>query len=173
MMHAKIQTAQASHFGWQPVERAAFGLIYGAILVLSLLLALGETHEAPFKPALVLFGSVLAATLAKAFAELLSHGIETGERILTRKAFNKAWSNSHPTLTVANVPTALCVAAGLGWLTMDLATRLSQAFCVVILIVLGARLGWVISHSWWLPIGGALFTGGIGCALAILKYAMH
>lgn len=173
MTHAKRQTAHATHFGWQPVERAAFGLIYGAILVLSLLLAFGESREAPFEPALVLFGSVLAVTLAKAFAELLSHGIETGERILTRKAFNKAWSRSHPTLTVANVPTALCVAAGLGWLSMDLATSLSQAFCVVVLILLGARVGWAIKQSWWLPIGGALFAGGIGSALAVLKYAMH
>ena len=102
MTHAKIHTARATHFSWPPVERAAFGLMYGAILVLSLLLALGETHEAPFKPALVLFGSVLAASLAKAFAEFLSHGIETGERILTRKALKRAWTHSHPTLTVAS-----------------------------------------------------------------------
>lgn len=168
-----MHTIHPTRFGWQPVERAAFGLIYGAIMVLSLLLALGDTPEAPFEPALVLFGSVLAVTLAKAFSELLSHGIETGERILTRKAFLTAWQHSHPTLTVANMPTVLFLAAGLGWLTMDLATSLSQAFCVVILIGLGARVGWVINHSWWLPLGGALFAGSVGFALAVLKHAIH
>lgn len=168
-----MQTIQGPHLRWQPVEKAAFGLIYGAILVLSLLMAFGDTPKAPFEPALVLFGSVLAVTLAKAFSELLSHGIETGERILTRKAFLTAWRHSHPTLTVANVPTVLFVAAGLGWLSMETATTLAQAFCVAILTELGARVGWVINHSWWPPIGGAVFAGGLGSALAALKYASH
>lgn len=167
-------TIHASHLGWQPVEKAAFGLIYGAIIVLSILMALSDdTPASPFEPALVLFGSVLAVTLAKAFSELLSHAIETGERILTRKAFATAWQHSHPTLLVANVPTALFVTAGLGWLSPETATTASQVFCVIILVVLGARVGWVIRHSWWLPVGGALFAGAIGFALALLKYAIH
>lgn len=168
-----MNTTHGVYFRWQPLERAAFGLIYGAIMVLSLLMALGDPPEAPFEPALVLFGSVLAVTLAKAFSELLSHGIETGEKILTRKAFQTAWSHSHPTLTVANVPTVLFIAAGLDWLAMGTATVLSQAFCISILVLLGARVGWVINHSWWLPIAGAVFAGGVGFALALLKYAIH
>ncbi len=168
-----MHTTQRHHLGWQRLEKAAFGFIYGAIMVLSLLMALGDTPEAPFEPALVLFGSVLAVTLAKAFSELLSHGIETGERILTSKAFGTAWRHSHPTLTVANVPTVLFLAAGLGVLSMQTATMLSQAFCIVILIVLGGWVGWVIRHNWWLPIGGALFAGCVGLALAALKYAIH
>lgn len=162
-----------AHLAWGPVHRASFGLIYGSILVLSLLMAMDEVRDGPFEAALVLFGSVLAVTLAKIFAELLSHAMETGERLLTRKAFQTAWAHSHPTLTVANVPTALFVAAGLGWLTIAAATTLSQAFCVVILVVLGARVGWVINHSWWLPIGGALFAGSVGVGLAAMKYAIH
>ncbi|MEL6103021.1 MAG: hypothetical protein AAFR68_17135 [Pseudomonadota bacterium] len=168
-----MHTTHGIPFRWQPLERAAFGLIYGAIMVLSLLMAMGETPKAPFEPALVLFGSVLAVTLAKAFSELLSHGLETGERILTAEAVGTAWAHSHPTLTVANVPTVFFLAAGLGWLTMETATTLGQAFCIVILVVLGARVGWVIAHNWWLPFGGALFAGGIGSALALLKYAIH
>lgn len=168
-----MHSMHTPNIGWQPLEKAAFGLIYGAILVLSLLLALGDTPEAPFEPAIVLFGSVLAVTLAKIFSEILSHGIETGERILTAKAFRAAWKHSHPTLTVANVPTLLFMAAGLGWVTYDLATTVSQIFCVSILVVLGARVGWVINHSWWLPIGGAVFAGAVGVGLAALKYAIH
>jgi hypothetical protein len=56
------------------VHRASFGLIYGSILVLSLLMAMDEVRDGPFEAALVLFGSVLAVTLAKIFAEVLSHG---------------------------------------------------------------------------------------------------
>lgn len=161
------------HLAWGPVHRASFGLIYGSILVLSLLMAMDEGRDGPFEAALVLFGSVLAVTLAKIFAEVLSHSMETGERILTRKAFGVAWSHSHSTLSVANVPTALFVIAGLGWFDVAMATVLSQAFCVFVLVILGARVGWVINHSWWLPIAGALFAGSVGFALALLKYAIH
>ena len=161
------------HLAWGPVHRASFGLIYGSILVLSLLMAMDEVGQAPFEAATVLFGSVLAVTLAKIFAEILSHSMETGERILTVKAFGTAWSHSHSTLLVANVPTAFFVAAGLGWLSVETATGLAQFFCVSVLVVLGARVGWVINHSWWLPIGGALFAGSVGFALALMKYAIH
>ena len=168
-----MHSLHGPHIPWKPLEKIAFGLLYGAIMVLSLLMAMDETREAPFEPAFILFGSVLAVTLAKAFSELLSHAMETGERILTTKAFHTAWQHSHPTLTVANVPTALFLAAGFGWLTLETATTLSQVFCIAILVVLGARVGWVIGHSWWLSIGGALFAGSIGVALALLKYAIH
>jgi len=161
------------HLAWGSVHRASFGLIYGSILVLSLLMAMDEVRDGPFEAALVLFGSVLAVTLAKIFAEVLSHGMETGERILTRKAFGAAWSHSHSTLLVANVPTAIFVVAGFGWLDVATATAIAQVFCVFVLVVLGARVGWVINHSWWLPIGGALFAGSVGVGLAAMKYAIH
>jgi len=161
------------HLAWGPVHRASFGLIYGSILVLSLLMAMDEVRDGPFEPALVLFGSVLAVTLAKIFAEVLSHGMETGERILTSKAFRAAWSHSHSTVLVANVPTAIFVVAGFGWMDVATATAIAQVFCVFVLVVLGARVGWVINHSWWLPIGGALFAGSVGVGLAAMKYAIH
>ncbi|QFU08622.1 hypothetical protein PARPLA_03218 [Rhodobacteraceae bacterium THAF1] len=161
------------NFAWGPVQRASFGLIYGAILVLSLLMAMDEVRDGAFEAALVLFGSVLAVTLAKIFAEVLSHAMETGERILTAKAFRTAWRHSHPTLLVANVPTAIFAVAGLDWLDVSTATALSQAFCILVLVVLGARVGWVINHSWWLPIGGAAFAGSVGVGLAAMKYAIH
>jgi len=161
------------HIAWGPVHRASFGLIYGSILVLSLLMAMDEVRDGPFEAALVLFGSVLAVTLAKVFAEILSHSMETGERILTAKAFGVAWQHSHPTLLVANVPTAIFIASGIGLLNVATATTLSQVLCVGILVVLGARVGWVINHSWWLPIAGALFAGSVGVGLAAMKYAIH
>ena len=67
--------------GWNRFDRAAFGIIYGAITVLSILIAAGHHPQPPFETAAVLFGSVLAITLAKAFAEMMAHALETGERI--------------------------------------------------------------------------------------------
>lgn len=161
------------HVAWQPIEKASFGLIYGAIMVLALVCGLAAEPEHPFEAAVLFFGSVLAVTFAKAFSELLSHAMETRERVVTPAAWQAAWSHSHPTLWVANVPTALFVAAGLGWIGSEMAVLLSQLFCVAILIVLGARVGWVVRHSAWLSLGGAAFAGGIGIGLAAMKYAIH
>lgn len=161
------------HPDWKPIDQMALGLIYGAILVQSLLMALEESHGAPFRPAIALFGSVFAITLAKAFSELLAHAIQTHERILTRQAWATAWRHSYATLGVANLPTAIILAAGLGWIDFDVAVAVAQAFCVTILVILGARVGWAIKPRSWLPAAGAVFVGGIGSALAALKYAIH
>jgi hypothetical protein len=161
------------HPDWKPIDQAALGLIYGAILVLSMLMALEPTQATPFRPAIVLFGSVLAVTLAKAFSELLAHALHTRERILTRRAWAVAWQNSYATLAVANLPTFVILAVGLGWIDFVSAVAISQAFCVAILVVLGARVGWAVSPGSWLPFWGAVFVGGIGSALAALKYAIH
>lgn len=153
-------------------DEAVFGLIYGAIMVLSILMAAGDHPESPLKTAAVLFGSLLAITLAKSFAEFLAHGVETGDR-LERSAWRKAWSHSYPTLAVANVPTLLCLAAAFSWLTIETAVMLSQVLCIALLILLGARVGWVIDGRPLPALLGALFAGGIGMALAILKVLIH
>ena len=165
--------AHVPRLRWATLEREAFGLIYGAIIVLSLLMALAPEPVAPFKPAIVLFGSVLAMTLARALAALIAHSIETGERMMRMSAIRSAWRGSHPILFVAHLPTALFMASGLGWILPEAAMLISQLFCILILVIFGARVGWVISHGPWLPLLGALFAGGLGSALALLKYAIQ
>ena len=161
------------HLAWKTFEKASFGLIYGAIMVLSVLMALEFQSDAPFRPALILFGSVLAMTLARALAVLLSHAVETGERVLTVTAICAAWSGGQWMIGVVNVPTALFVAAGLGWLPATVAFSLSQAFCVLLLVTLGARVGWVVSRDAWHPVIGAVSVGSLGIALATLKYTVQ
>lgn len=75
--------------GWKRLDRAAFGIIYGAIMVLGILIAAGHHPQSPFETAVVLFGSVLAITLAKAFADLMAHALDTGQR-MTRGAWKAA-----------------------------------------------------------------------------------
>jgi len=154
------------------LDRSAFGIVYGAITVLAILLAAGAHPGPPFEMAAVLFGSVLSITLAKAFAELLAHALDTGERI-TRFAWGKAWRHSSPTLAVANLPALLFCAAGLDWIGPDRALVLSQGLCVALLALLGARVGWVLDGKAGPAILGAVFAGGVGLALAILKYVIH
>jgi archaellum biogenesis protein FlaJ (TadC family) len=158
--------------GWKRLDKAAFGIVYGAITVLSILMAIGDHSEAPFETAAILFGSVLAVTMAKAFSELLAHAIDTGER-LTRSAWRAAWRHSSPSLSMAILPALMFLSAGLGMMTVELAVGLSQLVSVAILLLIGARVGWVIDRRHWPAIAGALFAGGIGLALAGLKYVIH
>lgn len=157
---------------WKRLDKAAFGIIYGAIMVLSILMAAGNPLESPVKTAVVLFGSVLAITLAKAFAELMAHALESGERI-TRHAWRSAWHHSAPTLAVANLPTLLFLAAAFGWMNLEVAALLSQSVCIALLVLLGARVGWAIDGKITPAALGGLFAGGIGLALALMKVVIH
>ena len=158
--------------GWQRIDKAAFGIIYGAIMVLSILLAQGGHPAPPLETAVVLFGSVLAITLAKAFAEFLAHALDTKAR-LTRTSWQAAWRHSTPTLAVANLPTALFLAAWQGWIVAETALLWSQVLCVILLAGLGARAGWVLDRRMGPAILGAVFAGGIGVLLAIVKHVIH
>ncbi|WP_413717272.1 hypothetical protein [Silicimonas sp. MF1-12-2] len=166
------KTASESSSSWQRFDNAAFGIIYGAIMVLSILMAAGDHPEAPGKTAAVLFGSVLAITLAKAFAELMANALSKGER-LSRQAWRAAWHHSSPTLAVANLPTLFFLAAAIGWLSAEMAVFLSQGVCVGLLLILGARAGWVIDGRVLPAVLGAAFAGGLGIALAAMKFVIH
>lgn len=161
-----------SQTGWRRIDKAAFGIIYGAVMVLSILLAQGSHPAPPLETAIVLFGSVLAITLAKAFAEFLGHSLEARER-MTRQSWRAAWQHSTPTLAVANVPALLFLAAWQGWISTDTALLLSQFLCVALLAALGARAGWVLDRRAGPAILGALFVGGVGALLALVKYIIH
>lgn len=163
---------EANALGWQRLDNSAFSIIYGAVMVLSILLAQSNSPAPPLETAVVLFGSVLAITLAKAFAEFLGHALETRQR-MTRHSWHAAWHHSTPTLAVANMPTALFLAAWIGWIGSHTALVASQVLCVALLAVLGARASWVLDRRVFPALLGALFVGGIGALLSILKYVIH
>jgi hypothetical protein len=156
--------------GWARLDRATFGLIYGAITVLSLLMAMGPTDHSPLMMAGVLFGSVLAITLANAFALVMEETVTGAPAI--RPTFSDAWRHSRPTLVAANVPTLLIAGAGLGLLSVEEALLLGEVFTISLLGVLGGRVGWVVGQRSRAALLGALFTGGIGVALAGTKHIL-
>lgn len=167
-----MATSAHSERPWYRFDKSATGLVYGAITVLGILMAVKDPTSEPFETAAVLFGSVLAVTLAKAFAELLAHALDTGER-MSRASWRDAWLHSSPTLAAANLPTLLFAAAGLGWLGGQSALSLSQGICIVLLMVIGFRVGWVIDKRTRSAVLGALFAASVGLALAGLKYVIH
>ena len=120
----------------------------------------------------MLFGSVLAIVMAKAFAEFLAHALETRER-LTGAAYRRAWAHSRASLVAANLPALAFVAAHFGWVTGDLAMLFAQAYCIGLLFLLGARVGWVIDGTALAATLGAGFAGGVGTVLALVKHLIH
>lgn len=157
---------------WQRVDMASFGMIYGSVTVLGLLMAMGAHPDEPLDAAAVLFGSVLAISLAKAFAEVMSNAIETRERI-TRQALSKSWHHASTTLIAANLPTLIFLASAIGLWTVDRAVSLSQIYCTALMMLVGGRVGWRLDGSGISAILGALFAGGVGLGLALLKYLLH
>jgi hypothetical protein len=133
-------------------------------------MGMGAHPDHPFSMATALFGSVLAVTLAKAFAEVMA--AELGRKT-SPMGWSDAWHHARPTLVTANIPTLLIFASGLGLLATENAIALSQGFAVLLLLVLGARVGWVARGSIRATMLAALFTGGIGLALAGMKYVLH
>lgn len=158
--------------GWKRLDNAAFGLIYGSIMVLSILMAQGNHPTPPLETAVVLFGSVLAITFAKAFSEFLGHALQARER-MDHQSWRAAWHHSTPILAVANMPTAFFLTAWLGWMAPNTALAASQVLCVSLLSLLGARAGWVLDQRVFPAILGAVFVGGIGFVLSVVKYVIH
>lgn len=166
------EVGKANASGWQRLDNSAFSIIYGAVMVLSIMLTQSNNPAPPLETAVVLFGSVLAITLAKAFAEFLGHALGTRQR-MTRHRWRAAWHHSAPTPAVANMPTALFLAAWLGWIGSHTALVASQVLCVALLAVLGARASWILDRRVFPALLGALFVGGIGALLSLLKYIIH
>ena len=156
----------------QRLDAAAFGLIYGTITSLSILMAMGAHPDASFPMAAALFGSVFAVTAAKAFAEVISEELARSAEA-PRATFADAWRHARPTLVAANVPTLLILASGFGLLSAQAAIGLAQLFGIGVLAVLGARVGWVARKRVVPAVLGALFTGGIGLALSAMKFLVH
>jgi hypothetical protein len=157
---------------WGLVDEAAFALIYGAVMVLSILMAIEAPPEQPFRTAIALFGSVFAIVLAHTFAEFLAYGIKTGNR-LSGVVWQRAWRRSRASLIAANIPALCFVAASLGWLTVEGAVLFAQGYCVGLLLFIGARAGWVIQRRALLAILSAMFVGGVGATLALLKFLIQ
>lgn len=154
------------------IEHNAHGAIYGSVTVMALLLATGHGGEGPIKTAVILFGSIFAIVLAETFAKISSDAVHK------RTPFGWAdvregWEHSRPTLLAANIPTLLIAASALGLYGFDTGVALAQIAAVGLLAIYGYSIGWVIYGRRIPGLLHGAFTGGIGLALAAIKFALH
>jgi hypothetical protein len=157
---------------WSRVDASSFGMIYGSVTVLGLLMAMEAHPERPLVSAVVLFGTVMAISIAKAFADVMSGAIETGQPI-SRGALRLSWHHARDSLVAANLPTLFFLGSALEFWSPSSAVKLSQLYCTLLLMLVGVRVGWRVDGGLPSAFMGALFAGGVGVALALLKFAIH
>jgi len=154
------------------VDEAAFGVIYGTITVLSLLMATHQPIEDPLRTALVLFGAVLAVALAKAYAEICERMLAEA-RAANASDFASAWRHSRTVLLAANAPAACLLIAAMGVWSVDGGFVLAQVTAIGSLVYFGGRIGWRIRQSVLSMLAGAGVTATIGVVISATKYLAH
>lgn len=154
------------------IQRNAFGVIYGSVTVMALLMAAPHSEDTPVQTAMVLFGSVFAITLAKAFAQISSDAAHNRQSFGWSEV-RSAWSHSASTLLAANIPTVLIAFSALGFYSFTTSIWLAQFAAIGLLAGYGYSIGWVIYGRLIPGLLHALFTSSIGISLALVKYIVH
>lgn len=154
------------------IEHNAFGVIYGSVTVMALLMATGHGSDNAIQTAVILFGSTFAIVLAEAFAKISSDAVQK------RQSFGWAeirhgWHHSRPTLIAANIPTLLIAVSATGVYGYQTGVILAQISAIGLLAVYGYSIGWVIYRRVVPGLLHGAFTSGIGVALAMVKFVLH
>ncbi len=154
------------------IEVTAFGVIYGSITVLALLVAMNQSDPRPLETAFILFGSVFCNHLGKGICASI---FRYGTRQETVRPFRTApaWTHSAPTLVAANIPTLLIVGSATEIYSFDTGIALAQLAAIWILGLTGYRMGWVIYGKVTSGFIHVAFTAAIGIALAVVKHIVH
>lgn len=154
------------------IDEAAFGVIYGAITVMGVLAATSPDHLNPLLTAGTLFVTVLAVALAKAYADLASNTLKSGQPA-DKGMIATSWRHSRTTLIAANGPTLAMLLSAAGFYNATVALALAQILAIMVLLFYGARIGFKLTQRLMLTVFSAAFSGGIGIALSLLKNLWH
>lgn len=154
------------------IEHNAFGVIYGSVTMMALLLASRHETGGPLETAAILFGSIFAIVLAETFAKISSDAVRN-RRAFWLEEIKQGWVHSRPALIAANIPTALIAGSALGLYHFETSLVLAQIAAISLLAVYGYSIGWVIYRRVTPGLLHAAFTSGIGLVLALVKYIMH
>lgn len=154
------------------IDQAAFGVVYGSITVLALLMAAHSPIEYPGRQAIMLFLAVFAVALAKAFAEICERVLQSGQSA-NWSDIREVWQHAQTVLIAANGPTLAFVLAAAGVISGDMALLLAQILVFGLLAYFGARIGWRVSCTMFGVAVGVAVTGGIAGLVSLLKFVAH
>ena len=154
------------------IDQAAFGVVYGSITVLAVLMAVHLPVESYVKQAAVLFLTVFAVALAKAFAEICERMLASGQAATWHDA-REVWQHSRTVLLAANGPTLAFLLAAIGLVSGATALVLAQILALGLLIYFGARIGWRVSGHTVGALTGAAVTTSMAVLVSLLKLLNH
>lgn len=154
------------------IDAAAFGVVYGTITVIALLMSVHPPIDDPLGLCLALFGTVFAVALAKAFAELCETALVSGDAA-TRATITEVWGHARTVLLAANGPALAFALAAFCLLPGALAYEIARAASIAVLAFYGARIGWRLRGTWLSACLSGLLVTGIGLLVSGLKYLVH
>ena len=154
------------------IDEAAFGVVYGSITVMALLMGVQPPIDDPGHKAILLFGSVFAVAVAKAYAEICERILQSGHAA-TWSDVRAVWHHSRTVLLAANGPTLAFLLAALGLLSAETALLIAQILAIGLLCWFGGRIGWRIQGRTTGMLLGAALTGGLGVLVTLLKSTFH
>lgn len=173
MTDPEQKTIRAKIEAWiDRIEHNAFGVIYGSVTVMALLMATGHADGEPVRTAAILFGSIFAIALAESFAKISSDAVQKRQPFGWSEVYH-GWVHSRPALIAANIPTLLIAASSLGFYGYETSIALAQISAIILLGLYGYSIGWVIYRRVVPGLLHGAFTSGIGVALAVVKYLLH
>lgn len=154
------------------VDDAAFGVIYGTITVLSLLMAMHQPIESAFRTAVILFGAVIAVAMAKAYAEVCEKMLASGQPAGSAD-LRSAWAHSRTVLLAANGPALCFLLAGFGLISTNTAFIAAQVVALGAMVYFGGHIGWRVRGTRSAVLVGAAVTALIGLLISSMKYLAH
>ena len=146
--------------------------VYGAIVVLALLLAMKEHPPGPWAAAGLVTVSVLAVLAAELYAELLGLEIDLG-RAATRAEQRAKLHELGPITLSAEAPVAVLVLAGLGLIDEKRAFDVAVIVTIALITVDGFLARRLAGRTVTESLRSAVFLGSIGVALAVVKQISH
>lgn len=163
-----LATATSRHSRGHYVARS----VYGAIIVLALLLTLQDHPPGPWKSALLVTITLVSVLLAETYSDLLGIEIDLGRPTTLEERRDRLLDLA--AMLVAAAPSLLLfVLAGLGAVDERRAFRWAVVLTVAWLFVAGflaRRLG---GRSVWSSVRSALVIGGAGLVIAFVKQFAH
>jgi hypothetical protein len=146
--------------------------VYGAIVVLALLLAMQDHPPGPLAAAALVAGTVTAILAAEAYAEILGEEIDRHERLTRQQRLHKLRELASMSVA-AEWPIAFLVLGGAGVLEDETAFRLARWVALALLFIYGFVAARMTGRSVSAALRSAVALGSIGVLLALLKSLVH
>ena len=153
-------------------EGAVSGHLYGAIIVLAVLIPADEDSHHPYKVAAIVAVTVGVLLFMEAFADVIGREISL-QRTLTRPERMGIARRFLSVVSAAEAPLVFLVLAGIGFISLRAGFRLAEAATLTLLFYYAFLAGRLADRSVRWSTSRALLAALLGVGLAVLKSYAH